>query len=783
MERHTPEEELVLPDLTGCAAYSAVRLRPPIPSMTHLSTIALFLFLALPFQDPAEPKPVPKTEIPQAIWTQMDNVAHQLAKSGREKEYKHFMDALTELGMPEKEFGKLKTACIGELQKVTKVLESVPDATKRIKAATRQIAVLVEKAPDEEKQRVARILLRLDDSLEEAHKIMGHELVGKVWMSAEEKETRVHRGEILEAMDKAGKLEIDVESGTSDDEQLTKWNGQPGCFVKYGTWVWQSCLSEEKTKRIVVEVMRAEALSSWLRGKELSAPKKPGTGAGRTFYMLDTRPKYDASVEWNFDEKNITEEEYKAFKGQDIGGYNNKKGTIYKHGHAEGEFESVFFVALNTMPSNLHLTSLQAGHLNWVCLAMIGSPIPTFVWKNKDSGPPAGETYVDNPAERKLREEKYQLAQAGVRGCRSWVAFLAERYEDPKWENTFVDELGKIRGEDLLKATAVAEYIHELNILPDLIKKLNLAKRSDKTYAAMGKALGMPVSEFESRWRAWIIPKNGGIAQEVDKVTNTGFASDELEALKYLNQLRRKAFEGRLREVTDLKLERELCDGVQKHAAYLALNPEQANAWPDAHEEYRDKEGYTPEGHWGGTHADVGPIGKGPTDAIDGWMSTFYHRVPMLLPELRRIGWGQAGPFACIDIGSFVVPPEGEWTVVWPADGMKDVAINFANGGKELPNPVLQDPEQNFGYPVTLQLGNTKPDAPSPQISMKLLDGKNEVPCWFSSPDKPSNPDVVEKNAWCLIPKGKLKPGTTYTVMAEWYLTGNKITWTFKTGN
>jgi hypothetical protein len=64
---------------------------------------------------------------------------------------------------------------------------------------------------------------------------------------------------------------------------------------------------------------------------------------------------------------------------------------------------------------------------------------------------------------------------------------------------------------------------------------------------------------------------------------------------------------------------------------------------------------------------------------------------------------------------------------------------------------------------------------------MKLLDGKYEVPCWFSTPDKPTNPDMALKNAWCLIPKGKLKANTTYTVMADWYMTGNKISWTFRT--
>jgi len=111
------------------------------------------------------------------------------------------------------------------------------------------------------------------------------------------------------------------------------------------------------------------------------------------------------------------------------------------------------------------------------------------------------------PGERKLREEKYQLARAGVKGCRSWIAFLAERNEDPKWESTFVDEVGKLRGEDLLKATAVVEYVQELNLLGDLLKKVGLAKRTDKTYPVMGKALGSTVSEFEARWRAWIIPR------------------------------------------------------------------------------------------------------------------------------------------------------------------------------------------------------------------------------------------------------------------------------------
>src|SRR6185369_530833 len=153
-----------------------------------------------------------------------------------------------------------------------------------------------------------------------------------------------------------------------------------GCVVKYGTWVFQSCLSEEKTRRIVVEVMRAEALSSFLRGKELKLPNKPAAGAGYTFYLLDSRPKYEGAVETLFDQKVIGEEEYKKFKERDFGGFSTKQRKYYEYGHAEGEFETSFFCALNPLPEDLHTTSLRAGHLNWVSLAMLGSPIPTFAW-------------------------------------------------------------------------------------------------------------------------------------------------------------------------------------------------------------------------------------------------------------------------------------------------------------------------------------------------------------------------------------------------------------------
>jgi uncharacterized protein YkwD len=730
---------------------------------------------------PQEPK---RIEVPQAVWTQVDNIARQLAKGGREKEFRQFWEIIEQLRMPEAQAKKLEEACIGEMKKVTKVAESLPDAAKRLKTVARQVWALTATAEEAEKVRVARWVLRMDDSVEEAHKLLGHELVDKHWMSAEEKATRARKGEILEAMGNAGRLNPELEvSENVTDELMTRFHGEPCVLVQYGKFRCFSTLSLEKTRRMVTEILRAQALSQWLRGGPLELPKKGTITA--TFYMIDSRVKFDKAVEYGLETKALTPEEVKEM-GQ-VGNFGDKKGTIFQYGLAESDFTSAMFVILNSMQRDAHSTTLFAGHVNWVSLAMLGTEIPGFVWKNKSTDLPRQKTYVDNPAERKLREEKLQLARAGILGCRSWVSYLAERNEDPRWENTFLDELGKIRGEDLLKATTVVEYMQELNILKPTLDAMRKGKTTDRTYNVIQKALGVAVTEFEARWRVWIVAKNGGLAQAVDKQTRTDFDGDELSALEYLNNIRKVAFakaEG-LRDVPDLKLERDLCEGAQKHAEYLNINREQLDAWPDAHEEYRDKEGYTSEGHWAGTHANIGG-GRNPEEAIDGWMGTYYHRLPMLVPELKRIGWGQVLPIAVIDVQSFVTPPESQWVVVWPAADMKDVPTDFANGVKELPNPVPSEPDQDFGYPVTLQLGQTDPKQPSPEISLRVFEGKEidaakEIKGWLSTPSKPSNPDSPTPNAWCFIPKGELKPGTTYTCSAEWYVGGKKLIWSFKT--
>ncbi len=718
-------------------------------------------------------------EVPPAVWPQFDTLAHQLAKAGRERESKQLFDALAGLGMPKATLGKLQTACQAELKKAGKPAESLPEFSKRLKAAVRQIAPLLAKASEEEKQRLAKILLALDDSLDEAHAALGELKEGQDWTTSDKQTTHTRRGEVLEAIDKAAQLEPAVESGPSEDALLVELNGKPGSFARYGGWTLQSCLTEVRTKRVLMEALRAEALSSWLRGKSLAVPAKPSKAQGKTFYLLDQQAKYAKAVEHAKVAGDIKPEYAEAML--QFSGFEDDHDRAYQCSPFESELEASLYSDITSARTIPRTVGVMAGHINWVCMALLGDGMPNFGWKDKESGRLGSETHVDNPAERARRDERMQLAKAGILGCRSWMAYLASRNEDPKWENSFVDELGKVTGEDLLKTTSVVEFLQELGQLRAVLDKLYGGKATESTYEAMTRALGMPVTEFEARWRAWIAPGQTGLAQALDKSSNKGFPPDALAALARLNETRKLAFKGRVNGGAELKLEREICDAAQKHAEYLVQNPEQAEKWPDAHEEYRDKPGYTPEGHWSGNHSNVVSHISDAKAAVDGWIGTFYHRLPMLTPELLRVGWGQAGEMAVLDVTSFVTAPESEWLLPYPFDGMSEVPVHFQ--GHELPNPVPECPEQDFGYPITLQLGLTSREQPTPELTLRLLEGQTEVACWFSSPSKPTNPDNVPRNAWCLIPKAPLKPGTSYTVRALWDGGAQKLDWSFKTAS
>ncbi len=84
--------------------------------------------------------------------------------------------------------------------------------------------------------------------------------------------------------------------------------------------------------------------------------------------------------------------------------------------------------------------------------------------------------------------------------------------------------------------------------------------------------------------------------------------------------------------------------------------------------------------------------GLGLGRAVDRWVNSLYHRLPLLDPGLRRVGVATYAGFACLHYASGTVELTTERHVVWPPDGTTGVPRAFA--GREQPCPTTpSDPQ------------------------------------------------------------------------------------------
>jgi uncharacterized protein YkwD len=115
------------------------------------------------------------------------------------------------------------------------------------------------------------------------------------------------------------------------------------------------------------------------------------------------------------------------------------------------------------------------------------------------------------------------------------------------------------------------------------------------------------------------------------------FAADlDERLLERVNALRKAA------GLSTVRLDPELSRGCQAHARYLALNAKHASGQGMAvHREDDTLPGATPEGARAAKGAVIAVV-LDPLTCVDGWMSTLYHRIPILVPNLERIGFGHA---------------------------------------------------------------------------------------------------------------------------------------------
>jgi uncharacterized protein YkwD len=91
-----------------------------------------------------------------------------------------------------------------------------------------------------------------------------------------------------------------------------------------------------------------------------------------------------------------------------------------------------------------------------------------------------------------------------------------------------------------------------------------------------------------------------------------------------------------------VRLDTELSRGCQAHARYLALNENRPDGQGLAvHRENAELPGATPEGARAAKESVIATL-LDPPSCVEGWMATLYHRIPVLAPNVERVGFGHA---------------------------------------------------------------------------------------------------------------------------------------------
>jgi pSer/pThr/pTyr-binding forkhead associated (FHA) protein len=251
----------------------------------------------------------------------------------------------------------------------------------------------------------------------------------------------------------------------------------------------------------------------------------------------------------------------------------------------------------------------------------------------------------------------------------------------------------------------------------------------------------------------------------------------------------------------------KLTEGDQKHAIYLLKNyATEIHAGilgPEVHTEDSSNSWYTPEGEEAGHASDIAeqtaPPGAklpNPLDwAIEGWMVAPFHRLPILSPVLRQVGFAyECEDGMCVALlnvlsGTEPLPRYGaplEHPILFPPDGAA-IPSRMRALDVEWPNPLSGCDGFAFptGLPMSVQLGSMV-DAQLNSFSITRTDGAEVEACGFDAnsyynSDDRERTSVINNlrghGAVIIVPRRPLDPGSRYDVVAT--VNGHDYKWSF----
>jgi len=245
--------------------------------------------------------------------------------------------------------------------------------------------------------------------------------------------------------------------------------------------------------------------------------------------------------------------------------------------------------------------------------------------------------------------------------------------------------------------------------------------------------------------------------------TFPGPDAEEQLALDYLNALRVSA------GLPAMAYDLSLGQAASRHASYLKANP-----GSPAHQETPGALGFCGERpwdrgeYWGYLDSVAEVVAyEGPAEAaVEAWLETIYHRLPLVHPANTEMGYGYAGglrepggTFNVINSGSGGDASGEPETVPWPYPGQTGVRTSWR--GLESPDPLRLYPGTTgpVGYTISLTFTSQPSSLTLTSWTLTGSDGSRPGAMTFS----PANDDWL-KDTVALIPYQPLAPLTTYAV-------------------
>lgn len=265
-----------------------------------------------------------------------------------------------------------------------------------------------------------------------------------------------------------------------------------------------------------------------------------------------------------------------------------------------------------------------------------------------------------------------------------------------------------------------------------------------------------------------------------------------------------------LAQLKPVREEESLSRGDADHAHYLVVNNaemiKRGRIDASIHEEDPNKPLFTAEGKAAGELSDVDAVYNDPPEdpdppwAIENWITGPFHRIWLLNPDLRRVGYGQfcdngvcaaalnirsgiESPAApALSAVSITAPPP----VMFPSDGVTIYDGTFTADETEWPDPLSPCPgyAAPTGLPISLQLGLDRP-AVLDDASL-TRNGTPVKACAFDASSYRTSDKVAQRRAQkelahfgaiVMVPREPLVRGATYTVSIK--ASGRTYSWWF----